>query len=98
MRLIAALTVLLALAPVPAQTTQPAATAHKFVVGQKVEVKWGGAWRQATITTTRGDWTLVQYVPGRAREWVEPWRMRKLGSTEDNIPVAHPNPMVLHNE
>lgn len=89
-----------------AATTAPApnAAAPKpppkpvFAVGQKVEVKWGGSWWTGTITAKRGDWFLVTYERGSSREWIEPWRLRKLGSTEDNLPHVQPNPTVMRNE
>ena len=60
--------------------------------GQQVEAKWGGQYRKATIVNRRGEWYLVQYDPGRFREWVEHWRIRKVGDTDDPIGYAKPNP------
>jgi hypothetical protein len=60
---------------------------------QEVEVKWGGNWRKATIINRRGEWYLIQYNPGRFREWVEFWRIRKIGDTDDPIGYAKPNPV-----
>jgi len=78
----------------PATTTaaavKPVAKAV-WDIGQKVEVKWGGMWREATIQNKRGEWLLVNYTPGSVKEWAEPWRIRKVGSTEDNIGHATPN-------
>jgi hypothetical protein len=59
-----------------------------------VQVKWGGAWRDAFVLRREQDWTLVEYTSDQTREWVEPWRMRLTGSTTDDIPAARPNPRV----
>ncbi len=82
-------------APASGSTTKPAAPkAPSWNNGQKVEVKWGGLWRQASIFNRRGEWYLVTYdARGNSREWVEPWRIRAVGSTEDNIGYAKPNSM-----
>ncbi|HEX4796321.1 MAG TPA: Tudor-knot domain-containing protein [Humisphaera sp.] len=74
----------------PARGAAPKATVWN--TGQKVEVKWGGLWRQASILNRRGEWYLVSYDQrGTSREWAEPWRIRAVGSTEDNIGYAKPN-------
>lgn len=74
-----------------AAATKPAAAAA-WATGTKVEVKWGGTWMEASITNKRGEWYLVTYSKRmNAKEWVEPWRIRKVGSTEDNIGIAHAN-------
>jgi hypothetical protein len=59
---------------------------------QQVEVKWGGLYRKATIINRRGEWYLIEYTPGTFREWVEHWRIRKIGDGEDPIGYAKPNP------
>lgn len=72
--------------------------AEVFQSGAKIEVKWGGGWRKATVVNRRDGWYLINYDGWRdSREWVEPWRVRKIGSTED-VPTAHPNPTVRNNE
>jgi len=59
---------------------------------QQVEVKWGGLYRKATVINRRGEWYLIDYDPGNNREWVEHWRIRKVGDTDDPIGYAKPNP------
>src|SRR5436190_18874041 len=59
--------------------------------GQQVEVKWGGQYRKASIINRRGEWYLVNYQPGPFREWVEHWRIRKVGDNQDPIGYAKPN-------
>jgi hypothetical protein len=59
--------------------------------GANVQVKWGGLWSDASIVNRRGEWYLIEYQRG-GREWVEHWRIRKAGSTEDDIGYAKPNP------
>jgi hypothetical protein len=61
--------------------------------GEKVEVKWGGLWSAASIVNRRGEWYLVEYAQGRRREWVEHWRIRKIGDTQDAIGYARPHPV-----
>ncbi|MDB5328075.1 MAG: hypothetical protein JWM57_3644 [Phycisphaerales bacterium] len=62
-----------------------------FAVGELVEFKWGGLWRKCKITEKRGDWTLIEITGWNGRyEWVEPWRLRKEGSSYDTE-YAHPN-------
>src|SRR5947208_13705565 len=58
---------------------------------QPVEVKWGGQYRKATIINRRGEWYLIEYSHGKFREWVEHWRIRKPGDTDDPIGYAKPN-------
>jgi len=82
----------------PAENGQGAASASSFAVGQNVEVKWGGLWRQAQIVRKQGDWTLVAYDKGAFREWVEPYRIRKAGSKEDAIGYAAPNEMMTKSQ
>ncbi|HWE95934.1 MAG TPA: hypothetical protein VG269_18370 [Tepidisphaeraceae bacterium] len=60
-----------------------------------VEVKWGGLYRKATIVNRRGEWYLVNYDNGPFDEWVEPWRVRKVGSSDDPIGHVQPNPSVF---
>lgn len=66
-----------------------------FKPGQTVECKWGGSWFEAKIMNRRPEgWVLVQYTRDKTMEWVEPWRLRALGSTEDNIGHASPTGFV----
>lgn len=78
--------------PTAAQTRPaPVAPPTTFKNGQRVEVKVGDAWKAADIVNHRGEWYLVSY-DGKLREWVEPWRVRKVGSTEDLLGFVAPNP------
>src|SRR5438105_2251008 len=65
-----------------------AAKTTPFSVGQRVEVKKGGHWDPAVVTRKQNAWTLITYDRSKWREWVEPWRIRKLGASEDNIGFA----------
>lgn len=65
--------------------------------GDEVEVKWGGLWSKARIVNRRGEWLMVEYAQGKWIEWVEPWRIRKVGSTED-VPYASPNPHIKKSD
>ena len=60
----------------------------------RAEVKWGGTYRKATIVNKRGEWYLINYENGPFEEWVEPWRIRKVGSADDPYGYAKPNPTV----
>ena len=87
----------------PADTTGTSAPAVKpkpvvWLTGQKVQVKWGGLWRDAAIVNRRDGWHLVEYTPGRTREWVEPYRIRKVGSNVDEVGYCDPNDFVRGNE
>jgi len=90
-------------AQAPNTTQAPAANKAQqppsFANGQKVEVKWGGLWRKAVVVNHRGQWLLIDYDGNKFfREWVEPWRVRSIGSAYD-IPGSAPiNPYVHHNE
>ncbi len=85
--------------PGEAKANPPAKPAPpKWAVGNEIEAKWGGTYRKARIVNSRGDWYLVQWDNGPFKEWVEPWRIRKVGSKEDNIGYARPNPVVRANE
>lgn len=90
-------------APAPNTAQPPAANKAQqppsFANGQKVEVKWGGLWRKAVVVNHRGQWLLIDYDGNKFfREWVEPWRVRSIGSAYD-IPGSAPiNPYVHRNE
>src|SRR6185436_19559487 len=82
-------------APAPAAGAKPAAKPAPKVAdwktGEKVEAKWGGQYRKAVVINRRGEWYLINYEPGPFREWVEHWRIRKVGDTDDPIGYAKPN-------
>ncbi len=85
-------------APAGADKADPAkkdAAAKPAVInwpsGSKVQAKWGGLWFDATIVNRRGEWYLVEYTRDKSREWVEHWRIRKVGDTADTIGHARPN-------
>jgi hypothetical protein len=92
-------------APLPIRAaepaTQPAGEARKLAkvwkAGQAVEVKWGGLWQEAKLVRQGNGWWLVQYDKGKRLEWVQPWRLRELGSDVD-APYAKPNFPVKQNE
>ena len=69
-----------------------------FSIGQKVEAKWGAFWYEVVLTNQRGEWWLVTYTNGKTREWVEPYRLRPIGSKVDKIGSCPPNPTVYHGE
>jgi|GEM_PF-6800644 len=90
-------------AQAPNTTQAPAANKAQqppsFANGQKVEVKWGGLWRKAVVVNHRGQWLLIDYDGNKFfREWVEPWRVRSIGSAYDIPGQAPINPYVHHNE
>jgi hypothetical protein len=71
--------------------------AVNFTRGQKLEVKDNARWVTATVVNRRGEWYLVEYEGWRdSREWVEPWRVRKIGSSYD-IEGWHSNGRVRNN-
>lgn len=83
-----------------ATTTMPAAGPRKFFPnGLTVEVKTGPWWKKAVVVNHRGEWILVD-IDGKRfwRQWVEPWRVRSIGSTDDIEGWAKDNPWVHHNE
>lgn len=67
-------------------TTAPA----NWKADDKAEVKRGTQWKSAVVNNVNGKWVLVTYDDTKWREWVEPWRLRGVGSTEDNIGYARP--------
>lgn len=77
-------------AETPAVTPKPAPAKIKWKVGDIVEVKWGGMWRKATVNRRQGEWTLAFYDNGNIGEWIEPWRIRDVGSDYD-IDYSSPN-------
>lgn len=80
-------------------TEKPApAKENPWVVGQKVEAKYGGTWGKAVVVKKQGAWTMLRWDTWRTNEWVEPQRIRKLGSKEDNLGFADWNPRVEINE
>src|SRR5687767_13088272 len=84
--------------PAATKPAAPKPAAPARVNGQKAEVKWGGTSFESTIVNRRGAWSLVESARHNGqREWVEPWRIRKVGSTEDKVGHARPNPVVRNN-
>src|SRR5215471_980529 len=87
--------------PATASATRPATRPAPKKIwrnGDKLQVKWGAHWDDATVVRPQGDWTLVEYTRMKQREWVEPWRIREPGSKEDPLPYVQPNGMVMRNE
>jgi hypothetical protein len=60
-----------------------------FHVGDQLEVKWGGLWRKAEVVRQSNGWTLIAY-DVNSLEWVQPWRLRAIGATNDGLPWAGP--------
>ena len=90
-------------APAPNTAQAPAANKAQqpptFANGQKVEVKWGGLWRKAIVVNHRAQWLLIDYDGNKFfREWVEPWRVRSIGSAYDIPGQAPINPYVHRTE
>lgn len=74
----------------PKSTKRPAAKSE-VKIGQKVQAKWGGLWFDASIKDKAPNgWLSVQYDRHKSYEWVEPWRVRAVGSDAD-VPYARPN-------
>jgi hypothetical protein len=67
---------------------KPAANAA-FTVGEQIECKWGGLWRKAVVVRKHDDWTMVIY-DSVWYEWVQPWRLRTIGSTYDTTEDSQP--------
>jgi len=63
--------------------------------GTKVEVKWSRSYRAAVVSNHVNGWYLITYTPGTIKEWVEPWRVRAVGSTDDPGGTATPNHAML---
>lgn len=78
-------------------TTKP--VIKLFAIGDKVEFKNALSWEKGVISNTRGQWYFIQHEGRRNdREWVEPWRVRKAGSTEDNLGWADGYGVVRNGE
>jgi hypothetical protein len=76
----------------PRKDAQPKPPAiPNWAQGSKAEVKWGGLWFEVSIVNRRGEWYLIEYTRDKSREWVEYWRIRKIGDTTDAIGHARPN-------
>ena len=56
-----------------------------------MEAKWGGGFYPARVLKTERGWTWVEYESDRTREWVEPWRLRPIGSKADTNLPSQPN-------
>lgn len=70
-----------------------------FGIGDRVEFKNALSWQKGIISNTRGGWYFIQHEDRRNdREWVEPWRVRKVGSTEDHIGWADGYGVVRNGE
>jgi hypothetical protein len=71
----------------PAASDKPAAPPKakvpNYKIGEKLEAKRTAFWEKCTVVNRRGDWFLVNYDGWDWREWVEPWRLRPIGSTYD---------------
>jgi hypothetical protein len=77
--------------PVKPAATQPASAAFK--VGDKIETKWGLLWRKSVVVRKQNDWTMVLY-DNVWYEWVQPWRLRAVGSTQDTTEDSSPREYV----
>jgi WD40 repeat protein len=64
-----------------------------FNIGDNIEAKWGGMWRKATVANKTGNWTLVEY-ENIWYEWVQPWRLRQIGSSVDTTLDSTPRAFV----
>lgn len=86
-------------AAAPPAIPAPAAPKKIFAIGTTVEVKSGPWWKKAVVVNHRGEWILVD-IDGKQfwRQWVEPWRARAVGSSDDIEGWAKDNPWVHHNE
>ncbi len=65
--------------------TAPAAKL-KFAAKDRVEVKEATTWKKAVVVNARDGWYLIQFdgwTGDLGKEWAEPDRVRKAGSTED---------------
>jgi hypothetical protein len=85
-------------APAAVGAAQPTGAAHGpsnagFEVGDNIEAKWGGLWRKASVVKKTGSWTLVEY-DNVWYEWVQPWRLRRIGSGTDTTLDSTPSPFV----
>ncbi|GEM_PF-3221926 len=87
-------------APVDPAFDKPAGVgdAAQWKLNQKVEAKRGAAWRAATVFKLQNGWVLVFYAPGNFKEWVEPWRIRAVGSNDDPIGNAPMHPEVKDDQ
>lgn len=89
-------------APAPGLTNVPAKPERPkdtpWVAGQKVEAKYGGTWEKAVVVKKQGAWTMLRWDSWKSNEWVEPYRIRKLGSKEDNLGFVEWNPRVEASE
>ena len=66
--------------------------ASRWKIGDDLEVKDTATWRKCRVMNMRGEWLLIEYEGWNGwREWVEPWRVRKMGDTTDNLPWAKSN-------
>jgi hypothetical protein len=82
-------------------TSRPAVAAlpKVFANGDTVEFKSGPWWKKAIVVNHRGDWVLLDADGNRFwRQWVEPWRIRKVGSSDDIEGWGKDNALVHHNE
>jgi hypothetical protein len=74
--------------------TRPSTAANAGLnIGDHIEAKWGGLWRKAVVISKSKDWTLVQY-DNVWYEWVQPWRLRQAGSTDDTDQDSSPRGFV----
>jgi hypothetical protein len=64
---------------------EPAKVIPRWVSGDKIEYKSGPFWGKGSIVNKRGGWYFVEKEGWKQREWVEYWRIRNLGATEDEI-------------
>lgn len=74
----------------PAAPADAAKPKMPWTLAQSVEVKRGAQWKAAIIFKIENGWVQVLYQQGNFREWVEPTRIRKVGSKED---TAGPAPL-----
>jgi len=65
------------------------AAATTWKSGDTVETKWGTNWRKAVIRKAERGWYEIGYENGLL-EWVEGWRVRRVGDESYDLPYCAP--------
>jgi hypothetical protein len=79
-------------------TTRPAVPRPAFAKGQKVEFKDNRRWDQGIVVREQNGWYMLEIGATKWKQWVEGWRIRKLKSTQDDLPPIQGHGWVEPNQ
>jgi len=81
----------------PPKISEPQADGT-FAVGDHVDVLTHSRWATATVVKRQGGWHLVKDDTFKRLQWVEPWRVAKIGDEHEKLPTIWPHAAVSRED